>query len=154
MNSPDSSNVHSLYVQELVQANDWAGLLRYWMAHLHDPALDEATTLVVQHVNAEDRRWRILAEFLEDVCRQPLDLQRKLPEDLTIGWLPPEQVTLNLLTLTPFVALCELWHRAPADQQERVLSVGVEYAKEACRQAESLGDKSLSGFFRKELAFA
>ena len=37
-----SPDVHAPYVQELVVAHDWAGLVRYWMAHQHTAALDAA----------------------------------------------------------------------------------------------------------------
>src|SRR4051812_40331832 len=42
-----STDVHAPYVQELVAKQDWAGLVRYWLAHQrHSPALDAAIELV------------------------------------------------------------------------------------------------------------
>src|SRR4051794_648740 len=102
-------DVHAPYVQELVDARDWAGLVRYWMAHQHDAALDAAIGLV--------RGQSQLAAFLAAVREDPLDFEREPPEELASSMAPVERMTLSLLLLNPRLALCEMAGQYPIEQQ-------------------------------------
>ena len=39
MSQAFSLELHRPFVRELVEGGDWAALVRYWMAHQHEPAL-------------------------------------------------------------------------------------------------------------------
>jgi hypothetical protein len=149
MSQPNPSDVHAPYVRELVDAGDWAGLVRYWMAHQqHQPALDQAIALVQHYAESgrrephrslwswfssrrrpvtgggENDRWRLLAAFLVDVRREPLENDRKQPEELGDGWSNAEHATILLLILYPRVAMCQLAGQAPLEMQEQLVHPG------------------------------
>ena len=46
MSPSDPNDVHAPYVRELAEAGDWAGLVRYWLAHQHEPVLELAIALL------------------------------------------------------------------------------------------------------------
>ena len=55
-------DVHAPDVRALVAARDWAGLVRYWMAHQYVEALDEAIILVNRQASRKGGYWLRLAE--------------------------------------------------------------------------------------------
>ena len=78
------NNIHDSHVRNLLKSRDWSALVRYWMAHLHDPALEEAIGLLRQCRKAETSRQ--LIEFLEDVRRRPIDPYRPTPAALKLHY--------------------------------------------------------------------
>lgn len=151
MTSSALEHLHSPYIGKLQESGDWAGLIRYWMAHFHEAALDAAVD-VIRRRSKGGEKWRALVEFLREVRLQPFDQRRKLPDTLAGGWPPMEQKTINLLVMTPFIAMCEMPGRLPEEHRERLLHIGIQYGEEACGEAEFLGDHALLGFFRKAIA--
>src|SRR4051812_46599588 len=114
MSPLDPAPVHARRVRELSAAGDWAGLARYWLAHQHQPALDEAVAIARR--SASRRGWwpwsgnlthPLLAEFLEAVRHDPFDRRRQLSEELVGACEPEGRETLLLLYLFPRLALCE-----------------------------------------------
>jgi Tfp pilus assembly protein PilF len=101
MSEPNPTDVHAPYVQQLLAASDWAGLIRYWIAHQHEAALEAAIGLVGlrnrvlkdREIAADDpavgdlwvnrqtrrmkNRWRGLDAFLTAVHQNPFDLHRE-----------------------------------------------------------------------------
>jgi tetratricopeptide (TPR) repeat protein len=147
-----SIEVHAPHVQQLVITGDWAGLVRYWMAHhQHDQALEEAINLVDSQ--ARDRgRWQHLASFLNDVRRDPLARNRKMTQNQLQGWAPEEQMTLALVIFYPWVKLCEQARQAPPGMQEPMLRLGIGAAEAALQIVESLGDIAYRAFLLTMLA--
>jgi tetratricopeptide (TPR) repeat protein len=144
MSDPNLNDVHAHYVRELVETDDWAALVRYWMAHgLHEPALDGAVEVVNRRAASEGKvqgwvlrlclwlselmgmrrtgstpPWRKLGTFLEDIRRQPLVLMRHAPAVLVEGWEGVEKRTLFLLVVFPYASLCEQGARVAAEYEE------------------------------------
>jgi hypothetical protein len=171
MTEPIPPDVHAPYVQHLVSAGDWAGLVRYSMAHQHLPALDAAVGLVSRQATSkagsegnwwrrlvnlgrptklgskEGDRWSTLARFLAEVRQNPLNPRQQLSKDLLTVWSPTEQVTLGLVMLFPRVALCELAGQYPIEDQERLYRVGLQSAAEAFDLAVRLQDPAAAAFF-------
>jgi tetratricopeptide (TPR) repeat protein len=145
-------DVHAPYVRELVEAGDWAGLVRYWMAHQHPLALEAALALARREAVRPGGHWAVLADFLADVARDLLSPERDLPEELAQGWPRPEQATLFLLFLYPRVALCEMAAEAPVEMQEALLRVGLEAGEQACGLVGTPRDAAVAAFFRSVLA--
>jgi CHAT domain-containing protein len=139
-------------VRNLVVAGDWACLVRYWIAHRYDVALEAAVNLVSRRAAREGGRWRQLADFLADVRTEPISFERELPRELQDGWPDAEQMTLLLLGLYPRVALCELAAEAPVERQESLLEAGIQAGEQACQLAERLEDGAVWAFFRRMMA--
>ncbi|HEY1189480.1 MAG TPA: tetratricopeptide repeat protein [Gemmata sp.] len=144
MSEPTPIDVHAPYVQELAADRDWAGLVRYWMAHQHKAALDAAIVLVEGQA--------ALAAFLNAVREEPLDPAREPPEELFASLAPPEQMTLYLVLLYPRLALCEMAGQFPLDQQDRLYRIGLESGERACQVAQTLEDRALHAFSRNVMA--
>src|SRR5438128_2721791 len=64
MSQPEMPDVHAPYMQELADAGDWAGLVRYWMAHQHLEALEKAIILVQNRAAEKGSGWRRLVALL------------------------------------------------------------------------------------------
>src|SRR5262249_53423919 len=107
-----STDVHNPHVQQLAAGKDWPGLVRSWMAHQHEAALDAAIGLVGGRPP--------LASFLSAVRAAPFDARRRLPEALAGATEAPEQLTLRLVLLYPRLVLCEFAKQFPLDQQEQL----------------------------------
>jgi tetratricopeptide (TPR) repeat protein len=148
MSPTEPTDVHARYVQELIDAADWAGLVRYWLAHQHQPALDAALDVVRRRADPPEGRWRELAEFLTRVREDPFDPRHPPPERFLAGSSAEEQATLYLLTLNPRAALCEFAAEAPVEQQEQLFQIGLEAVEEACQAAAFLEDRASQAFFR------
>ena len=126
-------HVHEPQVRSFAVAQDWAGLILYWLAHDYQDALQEAIVLL-----EGDRARRpyyhnlliLLQGMLErwDDPRAVADeLRATLEESLEDGSLnASEESAMKLLILWPEWRLCELPQRASRNSLER----GVRAAKE------------------------
>jgi tetratricopeptide (TPR) repeat protein len=167
----DTGDVHAPYVQALADAGDWAGLVRYWMAHRHEAALDRAI-LVAERLAARDghpwrrllnwaiyglaarqrRLWIMLTDFLAEVRLDPFDLEREPSEEMLAAWSGADHATLILLVLYPRVALCERAAGAVLAVQDQMLYLGLEAGEQAYELTEMVGDAAAGAFFRSALA--
>jgi CHAT domain-containing protein/tetratricopeptide (TPR) repeat protein len=138
MSETPAADVHAPYVQGLADAKDWAGLVRYWLAHQHEAALDAAMGLVPGHTR--------LAAFLTAVRENPIDFDRESPDELLATLASPEQMTLFLLLLYPRLALCEIADQYPIKQQHQLYRIGLESAERACQLAQALEDQAVHAF--------
>src|SRR5687768_13702516 len=60
---------HATYLDDLELVGDWAGLVRYWIAHQHTPALHRAVALVKDYAERYEGRWTVLAPYLQSVLQ-------------------------------------------------------------------------------------
>ncbi len=138
-----NSDPHALDVKRLADTGNWAGLVRYWMAHRHQPALDAA--IACAHARAvSDPGWRTLPKFLEQVKAEPIDLQRQAPESLPTRCDEIEKATLGILVLDPRAAFCELAAQFAIERQDQLLRMGLEAAFQAATLAASCEDTGRS----------
>ncbi|MGA7498338.1 MAG: hypothetical protein WBX00_16540 [Isosphaeraceae bacterium] len=99
-------DIHAPDVKRLVEADDWASLARYWIAHLRNEAPDRAIELLRARGSASNGTWRAVADYLQLVRRDPM-VFRKEPPDLPFDQLDPaEGGTIFVLYLFPWFALC------------------------------------------------
>ena len=59
---------HASCIQRLVKTNDWAALVRYWLAHQHKPAMRAALGCLQQRVTTktfQKDKARLLAALQE-----------------------------------------------------------------------------------------
>jgi hypothetical protein len=145
--TPNATNdAHAPYVHALYENGDWASLVRYWMAHQYEAALARAIGLVTARADAEEGRWRTLANFLADVHREPISFERQPPDLDWEEWAPEQQVTLGVTLLYPAAAMCELARQAPLERQAALFRLGIESATQAQQFAESIVDVALQAF--------
>jgi predicted RNase H-like HicB family nuclease len=157
---------HAPDVHRLFEAGNWAGLARYWLAHQYEPAMERAIDLVHGFAAQGNHPWTTLADFLDKGWVKPdgLILMKKKeasrrffitpqppevrPEELGLeGW-----GTILLLTQAPIVALCEMAHTLPLEQQESALSMCIEILEGGLKIATDLHDPSLVAFLKGCLA--
>ncbi len=109
--------LHAPVVNALVQQRDWSGLIRYWMAHQHQPALDAAVR-VVGELDDHPRGEFAVDLFWTAFAKNPLDFELEIPEAMFDASRAEEQGVLALIHLFPRLALCEtcrtICSRAPA----------------------------------------
>jgi CHAT domain-containing protein/tetratricopeptide (TPR) repeat protein len=147
-------DVHAPYVRELVTADDWAGLVRYWMAHACPAALDAALALVSRHVHREGGEWPVLENFLVQLRgnpagRGPRSLERGFPAPTRAG-----QLTASLLDLYPRWFAGYFVAQVPAAARGEATRLCIEAGLRACRLAEALNDHALCAFIRSALGSA
>ncbi|HKI36229.1 MAG TPA: CHAT domain-containing tetratricopeptide repeat protein [Gemmataceae bacterium] len=152
MSDTQPTDVHAPHVRQLDEAGDWPALVRYWMAHQHEPALDAAIAVLRRQQEAATERWHEVGEFLTQVREEPLDPSREPSEELMAA-LPREgQLTLYLLILYPRMALCEMASQYPVEQQDGLFDMGLQAAEQAGQVAEALQDEALVSFFKVTVA--
>ena len=155
VSEPAPTDVHAPYVRELIDARDWAGLVRYWIAHQYPPALGSAIDLVQGEVD--------LASFLTAVRDNLFDsddhsqgnrprFDRRLPEDYLTALPQPQRMTLDLLLLYPQMALCETAGHYPLEQQQHLIHTGLESSERSCQLAQTLQDRAYDAFCRIVMA--
>src|SRR5262249_43507604 len=148
------SDEHAPYVRELVTADDWAGLVRYWMAHACPAALDAALALVSRLVHREGGGWPVLENFLVQLRGNP---GGRGPRSLEIGFRAPTragQLTVSLLDLYPRWFAGYFVAQVPASARGEAVRVCVDAGLRACRLAEALNDHALCAFIRSALGSA
>jgi len=122
-----NSDPHAPYVAELSASGNWAGLVRYGIAHgLHQPAIDAAIAVLHgRHFGVEHaalRTW--LTEFRDS----PLHPR----EAFEPGALPldeEQQASLFLAATVPAVALCEIAGQFPPARQTELFQMGQEMVR-------------------------
>ncbi len=152
MNTPEAAAYHARRIRELSALDDWAGLVRHWMAHQHNPALAEASAVAHRLADRGEPAGEFLVAFLASVQENPLDPQREAPEELMNVCAREEQATLLLLYLYPRLALCKMASRYAVEHRGRLLAIGLEAAGKACRLATMLEDETAEAFFHIVLA--
>jgi CHAT domain-containing protein/predicted Zn-dependent protease len=152
--SPDA---HAPWVNKLVQQEDWAGLVRYWIAHQHKPALDAAIACA-RACAARNSRWKQLPGYLEQVKANPptevlfgygndvVVKANRPPKGLPAPANEAEHAALGILPLWPLVGLCERAEQYPLEQQNRLFQLGLESAELAAGLALGCQDAPLAAF--------
>ncbi|MCA9047636.1 MAG: hypothetical protein KDA89_02845, partial [Planctomycetaceae bacterium] len=145
-----SNDPHALYVAELQADADWAGLLRYGLAHgLHMPAVDAA--IDVLHSRHFGTGFAVLRTWLTEFRDSPL--QPREPCDTESLDLPQaEQIALTLVQTWPFVALCEMAGQFPPDQQTQLFQMGQQTAELWLKLSEVTDDAALAATAHSFLA--
>jgi tetratricopeptide (TPR) repeat protein len=138
MSEATPTDVHALYLKELIDARDWAGLARYCLAHQYGPALQAAINLVQEQTE--------LTAFLTAVYQEPLDWERKLPEEFLGTFPPTERTTLDFLLMYPRMTYGERAAHYPPQHQDQLYQVGVEGGERCVELAQSLEDPALEAF--------
>ena len=133
--------IHAKRVRELSAAGDWAGLVRYWMAHQHEPALDAAVVVARRCGKKGD-----FLQFLDAVRKHPIDFEREPSNALLEACDPEEVTTLFLLVLYTGMALCDPAVQDPPEQRGQLILSGLKAAKQACQVATNLRDRALHAF--------
>lgn len=168
MTNTTMSDPHLASVTNLAKAEDWAGLLRYWMAFQYRPALERATDLARERAEPspkgvgflgrlfgrpreDDGRWKCLLSLLELLHK---DLSsRKLPSDWELfQWSEAEQVALTLLTPYVEAFLCEAAKQAQPRQQEALFAQGLFQAEVGYVLAKRLDDRGVQAMFLSLIA--
>ena len=147
-----SADIHTPYVLALVARGDWAALVRYWIAHQHPPALDEAISIIRKRAEAASAGWPQLAKLLEALSANPLDRGLQSNSDFVASLNEADKATLAIVRLNPNAAQCELITRIFDESHRQKLEEGIRAAEEAALLSASLSDRPLTGFFKAVLA--
>jgi CHAT domain-containing protein len=149
MNTSDQHQIHAVYVEAHTRCGDWPGLVRYWIAHQHRPALEAAVGIVQQMASRMPQRWKRTAEFLRSVQRDPLRPQT--PPSCEIG--DPIDLlahgSLCLLTLYPLAAVCEMTSDPPTEEERILITIGIVNAEKAILVAEELRDFVVAAVYHR-----
>ena len=98
-------DVHAPYVDDLAREKDWAGLVRYWMAHQYEPALDAAILTIRDRDSTSTKFYAVLTDYLTEVRHNPLPYQQQQSlAGLDKLGSPVEKATVKLLNLHPLRA--------------------------------------------------
>lgn len=142
-----SQDPHTASVETLVTRGDWAGLLRWWIAHQYPPALKAAVQIGRNLATERGGAWQLLARYLGEVAMAPLQQRNSYPARLRRICNPIETSTLDLLLLFPIASWCERAGKVPPSWQERFLHIGIRGATSAVRVSRSLKDSALEAYF-------
>src|SRR4051794_40121364 len=106
MSQPKKPDLHARYAQELADADDWAGLVRYWIAHQYPPALDQAIEIAEERSVSQQGPWQGLHRFLAEVRENPFNALLLPGDNLCRAWPRDGHLTLLLAALYGRAALC------------------------------------------------
>jgi CHAT domain-containing protein len=148
------SDEHAAHINALVAAHNWAGLIRYWIAHRYEPAFGKAIQILEAHTKGRSDDWKKAAVFLVKFQSNPYDLNQRCEFDVPQSCTALEAATLRLLELYPFAALCEGAAFAPLHLRSQLLHTGFQAAQEALGVSCSIGDGALGAFFLVLMACA
>ena len=138
-------DVHTPFVEQLRMVGDWAGLVRYWIAHGNESALAAAIT-VVQGQAQQGEPWHSLANFLKEVQENRADPSRKPPREL-LEALPPEgREVLVLLELQTRLVMCEVAAGLPGMPWDEVIRNGPEAARRAAEVGRLRNDPAVTAY--------
>jgi len=154
MSEAVQDDVHAPHINALMHKGDWAGLVRYWIAHRHEPALVHAVALARSKASTAKDPWGKLADFLTKVSVDPLNRENIPPTEVVKLCNPKEAATLQLLGLYPLAALGAKSHQAPAEFQRRQLADGLKAAGKAIIVAQEIADHPVRAVFRMFIARA
>ena len=166
-------DVHAPYVGELAEVENWAGLMRYWMAHReHGPAIDAAIQCARDR-SQYDKHWAPLSTYLEkvkareqwssllnhlengetntiDSCHPPYSIPPELASDFT----EVERGTIHLLQLYPLFVLCESADSISVSKRNAFTPLFMEAARTAIELAHRFSDPALAANFLRLKALA
>jgi CHAT domain-containing protein len=137
---------HTPYITALLEDNDWAGLICYFVAHGYSKALDAVIECLPQQKDHDQKQWHVVHEFLSDVRLDPLSFERQPPIGLPRGLSKAENASIELLILYPCVQLCNFTNMEPNDSRQQILQLGIEAGQQALIIAELVQDDTLSAF--------
>ncbi|MEO0445819.1 MAG: tetratricopeptide repeat protein, partial [Verrucomicrobiota bacterium] len=141
-----SESPHREPVTQLQEQGDWAGLIRYWMAHgLAPDESREAARKILGGFARKEEAWRPLHESVETFLGAPTDPSWEPPEELP-DLSQSEKVTLVIVQLFPRMALCEMAGQFPPEQQSQLYQMGFQAAEQVKKLGNAIGDLPLVVF--------
>jgi CHAT domain-containing protein/translation initiation factor 2B subunit (eIF-2B alpha/beta/delta family) len=140
-------DIHAPYVDDLARDSDWAGLVRYWMAHQYEPALDAAILAVRNQTAHLTGPYAALNEYLMQVRANPVAVDHKLAPNLDGFSTQAERATIKLLALYSAASLCELALQFRVEIRTELLHSGIATATMAQEIAMAIPDNATAAFF-------
>ncbi|PWU19881.1 MAG: hypothetical protein C5B50_05475 [Verrucomicrobia bacterium] len=139
-----TGDVHSVHLQSLQAAADWSGLVRYWIVHRYEPALQSAALLLRKRTEKEGEPWDQMADAFGELGAVGLVSTDKIPLSLRDRCTFSERATIGLLGWLPairFAASCETaWEGPPKEQVE----MAVQGCGKAFLLAKEIHDKAVA----------
>ena len=140
-----AASYHSRRIRELSAAQDWAGLMRHWMAYQQEPALAEA--VAIARGRETDPAASPLVRYLEEFQESPTTPRALLDPSSLQESTASESATLMLLGLFPHIALCERLDRFPDHEREQLFALGTDAASKGWQLADLLQERALRARF-------
>lgn len=147
MSAASQDDEHATDINLMMGGQDWAGLIRYWIAHQYEPACRSAIAILEEKVKNQSMDWKPLADFVVGVASNPCDLNRQSTFEIPHFCTTLEAGTLRILELYPVALLCEGAAFAPAELRSQLLDAGLQASAAVISTSKNLRDDALCAFF-------
>ncbi|MGD0012845.1 MAG: tetratricopeptide repeat protein [Bryobacteraceae bacterium] len=134
------------HIERLEAAGDWTGLVRCWLANRLDPSILQRALAVLNVRATQDSWYSEIARYVSGLDAASARSAVPISAELRARCNPDELLTMSLVALYPHVLTCHLAEAAHSVLRPKLLTGGLDAAKQASILARMLNDLDLAAF--------